>query len=74
MNVGLLWHDNGQDTLADKLKRAVARYTARFGQAPNVCHVNAAQYPQATDIAGVRVVPSAKILKGHLWVGVEDAS
>lgn len=76
MNTGLLWYDNSATSLASKLQRAVERYRARFHTDPNTVylHEDADPYaiqPPAT-CAGLTVRTSTRILRHHLWLGVEE--
>jgi hypothetical protein len=81
----LLWFDDTPDrTLEEKVKRAVARFSSKFGIAPNVCRVHAcplcatgagdvrktiSTVPDSID--GVRIVPLRRVLPNHFEVGVE---
>jgi len=72
LEVGLLWYDNGVDDLGGSVARAAARYKERFGVDPNVCYVHPATLPEGEcKINGLTVRPSSKILRYHLWMGVE---
>lgn len=76
MNQALLWCDtNAKTPLAEKVKQAVARHTAKFGIAPTVCYVNAAQLNGEREAAGVELKADTKgsnpVPKWHLWIGVE---
>lgn len=70
MNIGLLWHD--PKPLAQAVQLAALRYAQRFGQQPNTCYTNPGALPDGAIVVGeVRVLPSSRILKNHLWIGVE---
>jgi hypothetical protein len=73
MNIGLLWHDSGAGTIADKVRAAQACYEARFGQVPNVCYVNPEQLEGEDDrsVGDVVLKGSGSILEHHFWIGVE---
>jgi len=72
LEIGLLWYDNGADDLSGSVARAAARYKERFGVDPNVCYVHPATLPAGEcKINGLTVRPSSKILRYHLWMGVE---
>jgi len=70
---GLLWFDADKHrNLAVKIDQAAARYAAKFGQQPDTCYCNPADY-QDIDTNGVQVRTAANILKHHLWIGIEKA-
>ena len=72
MKEGLLWFDaDPKRDLAEKVARAADRYQFKFGRRPNLCQVNAAQWPQPVQCDGVRVVPAHNVLRHHFWIGVE---
>lgn len=74
MTVGMLWFDNSKDSLAEKVRRAVAHYVKKYGRRPELCLV-----PVGTEISkeereldGVIVRPWRGVLPCHLWIGIED--
>jgi hypothetical protein len=74
MKMGLLWYDAGSKSLAEKVTEAAERYQERVGEAANVCYVHPDLLPEGTQqVAGLRVHPSAQILRHHYWVGREAA-
>jgi hypothetical protein len=73
---GLLWFDDDpRRDLAEKVRRAAARYRQKHGRRPNVCYVHPStlggngEVQQAGD---VRVAPLTSVLRHHFWVGEED--
>lgn len=74
MDVGMLWHDDGKQPLADKVQRAAAYYQRKYGQAATACHVHPSMLPPdgaAVTVGLIRVRPNHTVLKHHLWLGVE---
>ena len=58
--------DEKKKSSAEKIEEAVERYVARFGEAPNICLVN------AEDLAtcdGVEVKVADYVRPNHFWVG-----
>ncbi len=58
--------DEKKKSPAEKIEEAVERYVARFGEAPNICLVN------ANDLAtfdGVEVKVAEYVRPNHFWVG-----
>ena len=80
MQMGLLWFDSdpGRDVLV-KAQDAARRYRDKFGAPPDTCYVNIEALEAATSVGvggagspALRVVPSARILAHHFWVGIEE--
>ena len=71
MKTGLLIYHKGD--LTDGVRAAARAYMARMGAMPDECYVNAAAVAAPTQIGGVRVTPSARILPDHYWIGREEA-
>lgn len=71
MTFGMLWFDNSKSPLRDKIIRAADYYRQKYGQVPNCCLVNAAQFEQL-DLGILKVEGAKNILPGHLWIGVEQ--
>jgi len=69
----MLWYDGDPERgLAEKVERAVAYYTAKYGAAPTTCFVNPDVLAGQELLAGsVRLHPSRTVLRDHFWVGVE---
>ena len=70
LKIGMLWYDNSEDPLALRIQRAAEYYITKYGQAPNCCHVEAnAASPES--VGGIAVVKSSRVLRNHLWMGVD---
>jgi len=65
---GLLWCDDSDRPLAEKLPPAICRFREKFGQEPGLCFVNPAELKKNAMIAGLRVVPAPTILRSHLFL------
>jgi hypothetical protein len=76
MKTGMLWFDNDpKANLSDKVSRAAAYYTKKYGQVPNICFVHPSMV--AEPVKGkslLEVRPNGLILPNHFWIGVYDAS
>jgi hypothetical protein len=76
---GLLWYDDspGRD-LVEKVRRAVAHYEHKFGQAPTLCFVNPRMLDGAggklIDMAPVQVEARPTVLPHHFLVGVASGN
>jgi hypothetical protein len=78
MHTGMLWFDNSNATLEDKIKKAVEYYAKKYAKTPDLCLVNPVTMKndmriEATFMVGdVKVRPYRPVLPGHIWVGIED--
>ncbi len=74
MFTGFMYYDG--DTKADlktKVLRLAARYSARFGQTPNVCIVHTSLIP-AVNGWGIEVKGKREVMPNHFWIGMRDES
>jgi hypothetical protein len=75
MKVGMLWFD-GEDhkEMHGRVRAAASYYRGKYGRVPNVCFVHPSMLagPNAVSVDGVDVRPSAAVLRGHIWMGVDD--
>jgi len=69
---GIMIYDNSGDPLEKKVQRAVARYRERYGSEPTVCKVNNQLVTEATQVAGVMVIPAREIEPDKYLIGVEN--
>jgi hypothetical protein len=73
MRVGMLWFDDSNRSLPEKVTRAGNFYRDKFGRSPNLCLVN----PESCEIkegviAGIELRQARMVLPGHLWIGVDE--
>lgn len=61
--------DTPKKSVSDKIEEAVERYAAKFGEAPNICLVNASNVTAFKDLK-VRAVEYVR--PNHFWVGKEE--
>ena len=75
MNWGLLWLDaDKKRDITDKVARAAARFSEKFGQEPTLCYVHPSMIDGTLQINGIRVEPVHNVLKHHFWIGVEEGT
>jgi hypothetical protein len=75
MHTGMLWFDNSQSTLAQKIKKAVEYYLKKYGRQPNLCLIPPSMTLPDSDVREgmpLTVRPSKFVLPGHLWIGIEE--
>jgi len=75
MKVGMLWFD-GEDhqEMPVRVRAAASYYRGKYGRVPNVCFVHPSMLAErsAESVDGVDIRPSAAVLRGHLWMGIDD--
>lgn len=72
MKIGMLWFDNSQDPLPQKINRAIQHYNQTRPTPATCVFMNDKQYPQLPEIPGLALKTSRSILPNHYWVGVES--
>lgn len=77
MNTGMLWFDNSQAPLAEKVAKAAAYFLKKYGRSPDLCLVHPSMsdkraYIEGTNGGRINIRPYRPILPGHLWIGVEE--
>lgn len=67
----MLWYDDDtKKELSEKVARAVAYYTSKYGVAPTLCFVNPSRLRQAELMGSVQVRPARTVPANQFWVGV----
>lgn len=70
MDVGMLWlDDDKQATLEDKVRRAAAYYSQKYGQLPNLCLVNSGASIDKKEVDRIEIRPVQNILPHHFLIG-----
>jgi hypothetical protein len=75
MKVGMLWFDGKDvDDVGPRVQAAASYYRNKYGRAPTVCFLHPSMMGEVrlVQVDGVRLRPSDSILRGHLWLGVEE--
>ena len=68
---GLMWFDNSDVSLEEKVSRAAQAYEDKFGRVPEVCFVSPQDFENVD--ADLMVVQLHNIPSCHFWVGVEES-
>ena len=73
MDIGLLWYEAQKDKpMTERVRDAAAAALRRLGPV-DTCYVHPAELPDGDlVIEGVQVRSSARVLRGHLWIGQES--
>ena len=77
MEQGLLWFDNSNRTLTEKIKIVATGFQRKYGRTPNLVLVNPGMMTEdVTTVAHygveIHVRPYRPVLPGHLWVGIDE--
>jgi hypothetical protein len=73
MTTFMLWFDNSDKSLTDKVKLAAAHFQKKYGKKPELCLVPISMEPgDNMEVDGVTVRTWTQALPGHLYVGCED--
>ena len=76
MHNGMLWFDNSDTTLEQKVQKGVSYYVDKYGKSPNLCLVHPTSFSdtdsRTMQVGNVLVRPYRPVLPGHLWIGIED--
>ncbi len=64
------WYDDTpKKSVTEKIEEAIERFVAKFGEAPNVCLVNA---ENVVAIEGLEVKAAPYVRPNHFWIGREE--
>lgn len=75
MQTGMLWFDNSELTLQQKIEKAIAYYEKKHGRKPELCLIHPSIIPVdgvQVEIEGLVIKSYKYIVPGHLWVGIEE--
>lgn len=84
MHTGMLWFDNSNIALVQKIQKAVDYYEKKYGRTPDLCLVHPSTLAPGASTgvilpdSGVgegmplTVRPYRPVLPGHIWIGIED--
>ncbi len=74
MKTGLLiYDDDPKADRAEKVRRAAARYQAKYGEAPTACYVHPSMLTEGElAVQGIDILAWRSILPNHLWLGIGE--
>jgi len=73
----LLWFDDSDKSLEEKVKQAAARYRYKHGKPPTLCFVHPdalGDSGEARQVGGVEVRAGRAVLRDHFWIGREASA
>ena len=76
MEIGMLWFDDGKNSIEEKVGKAVTFYQGKFGETPTHClvHPSTLDGNQEGLVSGVKVRKARNVMPNHYWIGVEEAA
>jgi len=77
MDIGMMWFDNDQGKgFEARIQNAAAFYRKKYGRNPSICfvHPSMQQEPESSDLNGIHIRTSKKMLPGHFWIGIGNAA
>lgn len=76
MNTGMLWFDNSDRTLVEKVKNVAQHFQKKYGRTPNLClvHPSSMSTDDVVPFYGteIHIRPYRSVLPGHLWIGIDE--
>jgi hypothetical protein len=74
MDTGMLWFDDSNRPLTEKVESAVAYYQDKYEQAPNLCAVHPSMLPEGdTKVGPIEIRGATAVMPHHFWLGVEQS-
>lgn len=76
MDTGMLWFDDSDRSVEDKVKRAAAYYIEKYERQPNLCvvHPSMVEEKDGIEVGQIAVKPASAIMPHHYWIGVHQAA
>jgi hypothetical protein len=71
IELGVIWYDDSNRPVEEKVKLATERFMQRTGQAATVCHINEADKNGIEQVGKVRLEVSRYCCPNHYYAGVE---
>lgn len=73
MNTGMIWFDNSNKPLGDKVNDATEYYTKKYNKTPNLCLVHPKMLEGIDVILNtIEIRPYRPVLPGHIWIGIDE--
>lgn len=72
METGMLWFDDSNRSLQEKVKTAVAYYLEKYEESPNLCAVHPSMLPDGdTSVESIEVRGATAVMPHHFWLGID---
>ncbi len=75
METGMLWFDDSNRPLTEKVESAVAYYLNKYEQSPNLCAVHPSMLPDGdTKVGQIDIRSATAVMPHHFWLGVDQGT
>lgn len=71
-NIGMLWYDDDDKSMIEKIKDAAEFYQNKYGAKPNRAFVRDVEFDPEMTIDGIEIRPSVLVARNHVWIGVRE--
>ena len=74
MKVGMLWFDNSETPITEKIKKAITYYINKYKVIPNTCYIHPTAYAVVVDegISNITIKTRRQTHNNHFWIGIEN--
>lgn len=73
MQIGMLWLDQSNRSLAERLAPAVEYFQRKYGMTADLCYVHSSMLDcEKATVGGISVRVSPTVLPNHFWVGRKE--
>jgi hypothetical protein len=73
METGMLWFDDSNRPLTEKVQTAVEYYQDKYEQSPNLCAVHPSMLPEGdTKVGPIELRGATAVMPHHFWLGVDQ--
>jgi hypothetical protein len=75
MDIGMLWFDESERSLKDRVEGAASFYAEKYGVAPTLCLVHPSMLNgEGTEFGEIHLRKARSVMPNHFWVGIDENS
>jgi hypothetical protein len=75
MDTGMLWFDDSNRPLTEKVETAVAYYQDKYEHSPNLCAVHPSMLPEGdTKMGRIEIRGASAVMPHHFWLGIDKGA
>jgi hypothetical protein len=73
MEIGMLWFDESDRSLKDRVQEAAGFYAEKYGQSPTLCMVHPSMVNgEGNEIGEIQLRKARSVMPNHFWVGIDE--
>lgn len=72
MKSGLLWFDNSERSLQEKIEKALQYHLETCGKAATLVYIHPMMLEEGVQVEGVQIFVTNSVLMNHFWIGVVE--